>query len=288
MLLGAVSLVLLIACANVASLLLARAVSRERELAMRMALGAARSRLVRQCLTESAVLGLAGGALGVLLAAIGIRPFILFWPGSLPRADEVQIDWHVLLFAIAVSLASGLLFGLAPALRAPAQKLEQTLRAGARTVTGNSHRLQSVFVMSEMALAVVLLVAAGILGRTLLRLSSLQPGLDIRNVLVTRMALSPGTLANPEQIRAAWKDVLERGRGVPGVQSVAMVDTVPMREGVNELGYWTTADVPPENQAARHIGHFRDAGLSEGDGDPAAAKAGSSVITIAWRASPWW
>lgn len=248
LLLGAVSLVLLIACANVASLLLARAVSRERELAMRMALGAARSRLVRQCLTESAVLGLAGGALGVLLAAIGIRPFILFWPGSLPRADQVQIDWHVLLFAIAVSLASGLLFGLAPALRAPAQKLEQTLRAGARTVTGNSHRLQSIFVMLEMALAVVLLVAAGILGRTLLRLSSLQPGLDVRNVLVTRMALSPGTLANPEQIRAAWKDVLERGRGVPGVQSVAMVDTVPMREGVNELGYWTTADVPPENK----------------------------------------
>jgi predicted permease len=99
-----------------------------------------------------------------------------------------------------------------------------------------------------MALAVVLLVAAGILGRTLLRLSSLQPGLDVRNVLVTRMALSPGTLANPGQIRAAWKDVLERGRGVPGVQSVAMVDTVPMREGNNQLGYWTTADVPPENK----------------------------------------
>jgi predicted permease len=248
LLLGAVSLVLLIACANVASLLLARAVSRERELAMRVALGAARSRLIRQCLTESAVLGLAGGALGVLLAAIGIRPFLTFWPGSLPRVQEVQIDWHVLLFALAASLASGLLFGLAPALRAPAQKLEQALRAGARTVAGSSRRLHSVFVISEIALAVVLLVAAGILGRTLLRLSSLQPGLDIRNVLVTRMALSPGTLGNPEQIRAAWKDVLERGRGVPGVQSVAMVDTVPMREGNNQLGYWTTADVPPENK----------------------------------------
>ena len=100
LLLGAVSLVLLIACANVASLLLARAVSRERELAMRAALGASRSRLMRQCLTESAVLGLAGGALGVLLAAIGIRPFLTFWPGSLPRAEEVQLDWRVLLFAI--------------------------------------------------------------------------------------------------------------------------------------------------------------------------------------------
>ena len=248
LLLGAVSLVLLIACANVASLLLARAISRERELAMRAALGAARSRLIRQCLTESAVLGLLGGAVGVSLAAIGLRPFIFFWPGSLPRAEEVQVDWRVLLFALAASLASGLLFGLAPALRAPAQQLEQTLRAGARTVAGTSRRLHSVFVVAEIALAVVLLVAAGTLGRALLRLSSLQPGLNVRNVLVTRMALSPATLANPGQIRAAWKDVLERARSVPGVQSATMVDTVPMREGNNQLGYWTTADVPPENK----------------------------------------
>ena len=248
LLLGAVSLVLLIACANVASLLLARAISRERELAMRVALGAARSRLIRQCLTESAVLGLLGGALGVSLAAIGTRPFIVFWPGSLPRAEEVQIDWHVLLFALAASLASGLLFGLAPALRAPSQKLEQTLRAGARSVAGTSRRLHSVFVIAEIALAIVLLVAAGTLGRTLLRLSSLEPGLNIHNVLVTRMALAPATLANPGQIRAAWKDVLDRARSVPGVQAATMVDTVPMRDGVNELGYWTTADVPPVNK----------------------------------------
>jgi len=248
LLLGAVSIVLLIACANVASLLLARAISRERELAMRVALGAARSRLIRQCLTESAVLGLLGGALGVSLAAIGIRPFIVFWPGSLPRAEEVQIDWRVLLFALAASLASGLLFGLAPALRAPAQKLEQTLRAGARSVAGASRRLHSVFVMTEIALAVVLLVAAGTLGRALLRLSSLEPGLNIHNVLVTRMALSPATLANPGKIRAAWKDVLDRARSLRGVQSATMVDTVPMREGNNQLGYWTTADVPPENK----------------------------------------
>ena len=248
LLLGAVSLVLLIACVNVASLLLARTVSRGRELAMRVALGASRSRLVRQCLTESAVLGLSGGVLGVLLAASGIRPFLVLWPGSLPRAEQVQLDWHVLLFAIGVSLLSGLLFGLAPALRAPAQELEQTLRAGARTVVGTSRRLHSGFVISEIALAVVLLVAAGMLGRTLLRVSSLDPGVNIRNVLVTRMALAPGTLANPGQIRAAWQDVLDRARRVPGVQSVATVDTVPMREGNNQLGYWTTVDVPPENK----------------------------------------
>ncbi len=248
LLLGAVSLVLLIACVNVASLLLARAVSRQRELAMRVALGAGRGRLVRQCLTESAVLGLSGGMLGVLVAALGIRPFVTFWPGSLPRAEEVQLNGHVLLFAIVVSLASGLLFGFAPALRAPARELEQTLRAGARTVAGSSRRLHSGFVISEIALAVVLLVTAGILGRALLRLSSLDPGLNIRNLLVTRMALSPGTLANPAQIRAAWKDVLDRASSVPGVESIAMVDTVPMRQGNNQLGYWTTAAAPPQNE----------------------------------------
>jgi len=248
LLLGAVTLVLLIACANVASLLLARAVSRERELAMRVALGAGRSRLARQCLTESAVLGLAGGLLGILLAAIGIRPFVAFWPGSLPRAGEVRLDWHVLLFALAASLLSGLLFGLAPALRAPARDLERRLRAGTRTVAGSSRRLHGSFVISEIALAVVLLVSAGMLGRTLLHLSSLDPGVNIRNVLVTRMALSPATLANPAQTRAAWQDALDRARHVPGVQSIAMVDTFPMRQGNNQVGYWTTAAVPPENQ----------------------------------------
>lgn len=248
LLMGVVSLVLLIACVNVASLLLARAVSRERELAIRQALGAGRSRLVRQCLTESAVLGLCGGVLGVLLAAIGIRPFVEFWPGSLPRAEEVHLDWRVLLFALAVSLLSGLLFGLAPALRAPARTLEQALRAGGRNVVGSSRRLHSAFVISEIALAVVLLVSAGTLGRALLRLSSLDPGLNISNVLVTRMRLSPGVLESPTQIRVAWQDVLDRARHVPGVQSIALVDTVPMREGNNQLGYWTSPDLPPPDQ----------------------------------------
>ncbi len=248
LLLGAVGLVLLIACTNVASLLLARAISRERELAMRVALGAGRGRLVRQCLTESAVLGLFGGALGVCLAALGFRPFVALWPGTLPRVEEVQLDWRVLFFALVVSLLSGFLFGLAPALRAPVHKLELVLRGGGRGVAGSSRRMHSSFVVSELALAVVLLVSAGMLGRTLLHLSSLDPGVNVRNVLVTRMALSPGTLADPAKTRAAWKDVLERARRVPGVQSVATVDTFPMREGDNEQGYWTSADVSPGNR----------------------------------------
>src|SRR4029079_815896 len=140
LLLGAVGLVLLIACANISSLLLALAVSRERELAMRVALGAGRARLARQCLTESAVLAISGGCLGIGLAALGLRPFIALWPGDLPRADEVQLDWRVLVFALGSSLLSGLLFGLAPALRVPARQLEQVLRAGARTVAGSARR----------------------------------------------------------------------------------------------------------------------------------------------------
>ena len=248
LILGAVTLVLLVACVNVASLLLARAVSRERELAMRVALGAGRMRLVRQCLTESAVVGLAGGALGVLLAAAGIGPFVKFWPGSLPRMEEIRLDWRVLLFAFAVSLASGLLFGLAPALRIPARELEQILRASARSLAGSSRRLHGGFVISEIALAVVLLVSSGMLGRTLLHLSSLDPGVNIHNVLVSRMALSSSTLANTAQTRAAWQDVIDRAHRVPGVQSVAIVDTFPMRQGNNEISYWTNAAVPPENE----------------------------------------
>jgi putative ABC transport system permease protein len=243
-----VSLVLLIACANVTNLLLARAVSREREFAMRVALGASRSRVVRQCLTESTMLGLVGGALGITLAAVGIRPFVAFWPGSLPRAEEVHLDWHVLLFALAVSVLSGILFGLAPALRIPTHSLERTLRAGAKTIAGASRRLHASFVVSEIALAVVLLISAGILGRTLLRLSSLDPGLDIHNVLVSRMALSAATLEKPDRIRAAWQDTLDRTRSVPGVQFAAVADTVPMRAGYNQVSYWRSAAMPSPNQ----------------------------------------
>ena len=249
LLLSAVGLVLLIACVNIASLLLARAVSRDRELAVRIALGAGRGRLARQCLTESAMLGLTGGMLGVLFAAISIRPFVLLWPGSLPRAEEVHLDWRVLVFSIGASLFSGLLFGLAPALRVPTRGFEQALRAGARSIAGTSRRLHSAFVVSEIALAVVLLVAAGMLGRTLLSLSSLDPGLNVRNILTARFALSPGAMASPEQIRAAWQDVIDRARTVPGVESVALTDIIPMREGENSGGYWTTPTPPPPNQA---------------------------------------
>jgi predicted permease len=246
LLFGAVGLVLLIACVNVASLLLTRAISRERELAVRAALGAGRGRLVRQCLTESAVLGLAGGVFGLLLASAGLRPFVAYWPGSLPRALEVHFDWHVLVFVAGASLLSSVLFGLAPALRAPTSHLEQALRAGGRSVTGSSRRLHSSFVISQISLAIVLLVAAGILGRTLLRLASKYPGVDVHNVLTARMALSAATLKDPALTRVAWSEVLSNLRSVPGVEAVATVDTVPMREGSNTISYSTAAAKPPE------------------------------------------
>jgi predicted permease len=248
LLFGAVSILLLIACANVASLLLARAISREREVAMRAALGAKRGRLVRQFLTESSVLSLCGGALGILLASLGLKPFAALWPGKLPRAEEIHLDWHVLAFAVAMSLLCGILFGLAPALRVPKRSLEQTLRAGSRALAGNTRRLHGWFVIAEVALAIVLLVSAGILGRTILRMSSLDPGVQTKNILIARMALSPGVMNNPDRIRSAWREAVDRATHVPGVEAVATVDTVPMREGNNQLGYWTSPSMPPRNE----------------------------------------
>jgi putative ABC transport system permease protein len=250
LLLIAVALVLLIACVNIASLMLARAVSRERELAMRVALGAGLGRLVRQCLTESAVLGLAGGALGVAIAAIGIGPFVAFWPGSLPRAGEIQIDWRILLFALGVSLFSGLVFGLAPALRVPIRNLESALRIGGRTIAGSSRRLHGIFVVAEIALAFVLLASAGMLGRTLLKLSSLDPGLNTHNLLTARFALSPASLTTPAQMRAAWQSVLDQLRSTTGVQSAALSDIIPMRDGENVLPYSTTPLANPSDAAS--------------------------------------
>ena len=150
-------------------------------------------------------------------------------------------------------------------------KWNRSCRSGARTVTGGSRRLHSGFVVSEIALAVVLLVSAGMLGRTLLRLSSVDPGLNIQNVQVTRTALSPNILAHPAQIRVAWQELLDRVRSVPGVQSVAAVDTVPMRQGNNRIGYWTTAAVPEKHRCPSPSPKC-DVGISEGDGHPAARR----------------
>ena len=192
--------------------------------------------------------GACRGVLGVLLAAMGIRPFVAFWPGSLPRAEEVQLDWHVLLVCARRLPVERHSFRTGARAARSGARLEQILRAGARTVAGSSRRLHSSFVVTEIALAVVLLVAAGMLGRTLLRLSSLNPGIEHPERAGHRTALAPAMLANPARIRGGVAGLLDRVRRVPGVQSVAVVDTVPMREGNNQIGYWTTAALPREAQ----------------------------------------
>jgi len=248
LLLATVGLVLLIACVNIASLFLTRAISRERELAVRVALGAGWGRLARQCLTESAVLGLGGGLLGLAVAQLCVPPFLAFWPGALPRADEIRLDWHVFAFGIGVSLLSGLSFGLAPILRLPSRSLEAAIRAGGRTIAGASGRLHGAFVVAEIALAFVLLVSAGMLGNTLLDLSSLNPGLNVHNVLTARFAISPGALANASGIPQAWQDVLDRARRLPDVEFAALSDIIPMREGENSLSYRTSPSPVPASR----------------------------------------
>ena len=272
LLLAAIGLVLLIACVNIASLFLTRAISRERELAMRAALGASRGRLMRQCVTESAVLGLCGGLLGIVVAVLSVHPFVALWPGNLPRAEEIHIDWRVLCFGVGISLLCGLLFGLTPALRVPMHRLEEALRAGGRSITGNSRRLHSPFVVSEIALAFVLLVSAGMLGRTLLSLSSLDPGFNPHNVLAARFALSPKVLDNPSQIQSSWRDVLDRARRLPDVEFAALADIIPMREGENVLPYRTTPNPLPPSQEPFHARLKRNPRLSRGHGHPAARR----------------
>ncbi len=235
LLFAAVVVVLVLACVNIANLLLARQLARQREMALRVALGAGRGRLIRQCLTESLMLAVIGGTLGVGLAAIGLQPFVATWPGGLPRASTIALDGRVLLFALAMSLASGLAFGLAPAFGAQTRDVERTLRAGGRTIGAASRRLQGVFVIVEVGLAMVLLASASLLGRTLLRVSSLDPGLDVHNVLTTRAAISPAALGDPAAARDAWRSLLENARRVPGVSAVTMLDTVPLRSGNNQI-----------------------------------------------------
>jgi predicted permease len=249
LLLAAVAVVLVIACVNVASLLLARAASREREFAMRAALGAGLGRLVRQCLTESAVLAAAGGLLGAVTTIASLHRFVMMWPGTLPRATEVHLDARVWLFTAAVSTASSVLFGLAPVLRMRVPSLDRALRAGVRTITGRSHAVHDGLVIAEISLAVVLLVSAGALGRSLLRVSQVDPGVKVDHVLTGRVALSPAAVANPERIRAAWQDVLDRAGQVPGVEASALADIVPMRGGVNPLPYSITATLADADHA---------------------------------------
>lgn len=222
-LLAAVGFVLLIACVNVANLLMARATGRTREFAVRAALGADRGRIVRQLLTESMLLALAGGGLGLLLAAWGTKLALRNLPSALPRANEIGLDVRVLLFTMGASLLCGILFGLVPALRTSKPNLHDTLKEGGRGASGGKHRAQGAFVVSEMAMALVLLIAAGLMIRSLSALWNVNPGFDSHNVLSFGVALSPSTKAtSPDAVRAQLREVQSRLASTPGVRAASL------------------------------------------------------------------
>jgi predicted permease len=238
LLVGAVGFVLIIACANVANLLLARSAARKREFAIRTALGAARGRIVRQLLTESMLLSFGGAVVGILLAYWGIGLILAAAPNSLPRSTEIGIDPYVLLFTLAVSLITGLLFGLAPALHGANADQQESLREGTRGSGGGRHRTEGIFVAVEVGLAVILLAGAGLMMQSIWRLLRVDPGFNTRNVLTTEIALSPQVIASPSAIRLAFSQVLERVAVIPGVQSAAITSLIPLGESDSENQYW--------------------------------------------------
>jgi predicted permease len=247
-LLGAVGFVLLIACVNVANLLLARATSRGREFAVRAALGAGQGRIVRQLLTESVLLALAGGGLGLLLAWWGTRGTLSVLPAALPRAGEIGIDARVLLFTLAVSLLAGVLFGLAPALKTARPDLHDTLKEGGRTGSRARSRTQGVFVVAQVGVTLVLLVGAGLMLRSLTALWSVDPGFRTENVMTFSMWLPPSMMkANPDAIRAAMREFDRKLGATPGVQAISLSWGAFPMNGDDEQLFWLEGQPKPQN-----------------------------------------
>ena len=254
-LMAAVGFVLLIACVNVANLSLARSTRRTHEFAIRTALGANRGRVVRQLLTESFMLALAGGGLGFLVASWGTRAALNVLPEALPRAEEVQLDGRVLLFTLAAAVLAGILFGLAPALKTSRADLHETLKEGGRGLSGARHRAQSVFVVVEVALALVLLAGAGLMVRSLAKLWRTDPGFEPHNVLTFYMSV-PSTIDSPQVVRADWRQLHDSLNAVPGVQVASLnAGAVPMANE-SDLPFWIEGRPRPSTQAEMKLTLF--------------------------------
>ncbi|HXJ91928.1 MAG TPA: ABC transporter permease [Terriglobia bacterium] len=244
---AAVALVLLIACVNVANLLLARSTGRVREFAIRTALGASQGRTLRQLLTESVLLGFAGGGFGLLLAAWGLKAALQVLPEALPRAEDIHLDARVLGFTLAASLLAGILFGLAPAFKSSRPDLHETLKEGGRGASGARHRAQTVFVVLEIAVALVLLAGGGLMVRSLAKLWSVNPGFDPRNALSFDVSFPP--LTAPPAIRESWLRLHDAVSAVPGVEAAALtVGSTPM-QGDSELPFWLEGQPKPATQS---------------------------------------
>jgi putative ABC transport system permease protein len=239
-LLGAVALLLLIACANVAGLLLARSESRQREIALRTALGAGRLRLVRQLLTESLLLAAGGGLVGLLLAVWGVQGLLLAAPPSIPRLDAVGIDLRVLGYTLGITLLTGILFGLAPALHAVRGDLAGALTDGGRagTTSRRRQRIRQALVTGQVAVALVLVTGAGLLVQSFLRLRQVDPGFVPEHLLTARVELSPVRYQANDVKRRFYEDLLTRVRALPGVRSAATARALPMT-GRLEIGDWS-------------------------------------------------
>ena len=229
LLLGAVGLILLIACVNVANLALSRAATREKEIAVRTAMGAERTRVIRQLLTESVLLALLGGLLGIILATEGLHLLKAALPADTPRLADAHIDWRVLLFTGGLAILTGLLFGLAPALQSSRATLAQSLNAATRGASVSiSHRLRSALAIAEVAFAVLLVIAAGLLIRSFVALSRVDPGFRAERVLTARVTPNQEFCGDPARCVSFYRELLSRMQAVPGVSSAAVVNTLPL------------------------------------------------------------
>ncbi len=250
LLLAAVGLVFLIACVNVANLLLARSTGRVQEFAVRTALGATRGRLIRQLLAESAVLALAGGSIGLLLAAWGTRAALGALPQALPLANQVRLDAHVLLFTFIVSTIAAMLFGLTPVLKTSSAAVYKDLKERQRWASGSHRRIQHTFVAAEIALAVVLLIAAGLTIRSLANLWNVKPGFDSRNVLSFTVALPASiTSGTPNQVRAYLNQLTDAIADIPGIAAMSRTAGLLPMAGDNEVGFWIEGQQRPSTES---------------------------------------